>query len=403
MAKPDIYDRRMIDVLTPELKEIVKNHFRLEAFKMTGCTREDNFAGHSAVSDYEMKRFSVFKTTRELGTYNHHSCLVRWKDRYWFAWDKCRVNEEWPGQSTFIAHSTDAMTWSEPIMVAAGDEERGMLRNIGGLYPFGDRLYAFIQEKWDLVHATAPDMSVHDNSKVSYRFDLWVTSDGTNWETARKGHLDVMWMLENPRLTNDGRLMGPISTHDRKPGVVLWPGEDPAEAPEIIEMPYKGNPAGYFEGHDEGLFIYGESSWYTDDDNRIWMFHRDESTSTYLGIALSEDGGESWTEVMRSNFPDSGSRVFAGRLPDGRFYLVGNSTRTHMDRNFFALSLSDDGAVFNKMYRLIQEPVRQRFAGHLKCHGYQYPSCLVEDGRLLIGYSVNKEDIEIGIVDTTLV
>ena len=49
------------------------------------------------------------------------------------------------------------------------------------------------------------------------------------------------------------------------------------------------------------------------------------------------------------------------------------------------------------------EPTRQRFQGHLKCHGYQYPSCLVDGDRLLIAHSVNKEDIAVGIVDTTKV
>ena len=38
--------------------------------------------------------------------------------------------------------------------------------------------------------------------------------------------------------------------------------------------------------------------------------------------------------------------------------------------------------------------------GTLKNDGYQYPSCLVDGERLLIGYSVNKEDMEVGIVDT---
>jgi len=71
-----------------------------------------------------------------------------------------------------------------------------------------------------------------------------------------------------------------------------------------------------------------------------------------------------------------------------------------MDRNFFALSLSDDGAKFHTLYQLVSEPTHQRFQGHLKCHGYQYPSCLVDGDRLLIGYSVNKEDIEVGILDT---
>lgn len=400
MIKPDIYERKMVDVLTPELKRMVKDYFLMHQFKMTGCTREDGFAGQGAIPSYEMKRNSVFKTSTELGTYNHHPNIVKWKDAYWFAWDNCMVNEEWPGQRTFISHSKDGVEWAERILVADGDEKKGMLRNLGGLFAKDDTLYAFIQEKWDLVHATEPGMSIHDNSKVSVRNDIWATQDGTNWKMVKKEYANMRWMFENPRLTNEGRLMGPMSDHQSRPGVVLWPGNNPMEEPKLILQPWRGKRH-YHDGYDWGIFAYGEATWYTDSDNCIWMYWRDESASEYLGLALSEDGGETWTEIMRTNFPDSMSRTYAGRLPDGRFYQVGNSTRVLMDRNFFALSLSEDGAKFNKMYQLVTEPTRQRFKGHLKCHGYQYPSCLVDRDKLLIGYSVNKEDIECGIVDTT--
>lgn len=396
---PDIYERKMVDVLTPDMKQRVHNHYLLGQFIMTGCTREDNFASSNVIDVHEMQRNSVFKTSTELGTYNHHPNIVKWNGEYWFGWDNCMVNEEWPGQRTFIAHSKDGREWSDRILVADGDEKNGMLRNLGGLYPKGDTLYAFIQEKWDLAHATNPGMSIHDNAKTSCRNDIWATKDGENWEMVKKKYADVQWMFENPRLTNEGRLMGPMSDSKGRPGVVLWPGDDPMEEPKVIMQPWYGNTENYFEGYDVGRYHYGESTWYTDDDNRIWMYLRDESASGYLGLSLSEDGGESWSEVMRTNFPDSMSRTFAGRLNDGRFYQVGNSTRSNMDRNFFALSLSDDGAKFNKMYKLVTEPAKQRFKGHLKCHGYQYPSCLVDGDKLLIGHSVNKEDIECGIID----
>ena len=401
MAIPDIYERKMIDVLTPELKHLIHDYFNLHQYAPAGVTSECEYRGFGVIPLNEMARHSVFKTSTELGTYNHHSSLVKWKGEYWFGWDNCMVNEEWPGQRTFISHSPDGVSWSERILVADGDEERGMLRNLGGLYSYGDTLYAFIQEKWDLAHATAPGMSVHDNTKVSIRNDIWASRDGVAWDLVKENYADVRWMFEKPRLTSEGRLMAPMTGHNGEPGVLLWPGCDPLAEPKVIRQLWLGKEyPDYFEGHDEGIFCYGEATWYTDDDNRIWMYLRDESAATYLGLSLSEDGGESWTEVMRSNFPDSGSRVFAGRLSDGRYFLVGNSTRVHMDRNFFAISLSDDGAKFVKMYQLVSKPASQRFQGHLKCHGYQYPSCLVDGDRLLIGYSVNKEDIECGIVDT---
>ena len=347
-----------------------------------------------------MERHVVFRASEEGGSYNHNAMLVRWKDGYWCAWHNCPADEAGQGQRVLVARSDDARAWSEPFFVADGGAQGGVLRLLSGLYSRGDKLYAVIKKEWDLTRATNPGMNAHDPTKPSYTNDLWVTSDGANWEIAKADHLDIVRINENPRVTADGRLMAAATLRGMTPGVLLWPGDDPEERPEVVAIPYEGRPDDYYCGHDEGLFLYGESSWYTDDNGQIWMWHRDESGACCLGVAMSTDGGQTWTQVMRSNFPDSMSKVFAGRLSDGRFYLVGTATPVYMDRNFFALSLSDDGATFSKMYRLISEPVQQGFEGHLKCHGYQYPSCLVHGDTLLVAYSVNKEDIELGIIDT---
>ena len=58
----------------------------------------------------------------------------------------------------------------------------------------------------------------------------------------------------------------------------------------------------------------------------------------------------------------------------------------------------NDGVMFNRMFSLLEEPTKQRAFGLLKANGYQYPVAIEVDGRLLIAYSVNKEDIECGLV-----
>ena len=368
---------------------------------MTGVTIDGGFGGRGVVPTCEMERHVVFKASAEGGSYNHNGMLVAWQGKLWCAWHNCRADEAGAGQRVLVACSDDGCEWSEPVLVADGDADGGVLRVLSGLYAYGGKLYAIIKTQWDVAKAKEPGMSAHDPTKPCYTNDLWVTCDGVRWELAAEDHLAIVRINENPRVTGEGRLMAAATLRGMTPGVLLWPGDDPEETPEIIAIPYGGDPDNYYAGHDEGLFYYGEASWYTDDKGQIWLWHRDESGAGRLGVAVSTDGGRTWTEVIRSNFPDSMSKVFAGRLADGRFYIVGNSTHQYMDRNFFAISLSDDGAKFSKMYRLIDAPVRQGFEGHLKCNGYQYPSCVVDRDRLLVAYSVNKEDIELGIVDTT--
>jgi len=395
MAKPDLWDLPMIDVLNKELKGLLDQHYVLAALAQSGCTREDNFAGQGIIPQYDMPRNSVFKSSPELGTYNHHQCVVKWKDEYWCGWDNGIIDEDAPGQRTFVSRSRDGREWSERILVADGDSEGGMFRVLGGLYPRGEKMYALIQEMWNAVKAEQAGMSIMDAGKTPFRNDLWVTENGTDWKVAQQGFLDAFITFEKPRVTRDGRLMVPTTLCPSwGPGVALWPSDNPEETPEVIAVPHSGT-------HGEGAFPYGQASWYTDDDGRIWMWWRDESATGYLWVSLSEDGGQTWGQIRRSNFPNSMVRIFAGRLSDGRFYLAGNPTRMLLDRNFFALALSDDGAKFNKIFQLISAPTHQSFGGQLKCHGFQYPSCLVDGDKMLMTYSVNKEDIEVGIIDTT--
>ena len=105
MTLPDIYQRTLIDVLTPSLKRQVTEYALMQLFRLHGCTREDDFAGEGKLPLAPMERISVFKTDEDQGTYNHHANLIKWKQGYWFAWDNCRQHEEYPGQRTLISSS----------------------------------------------------------------------------------------------------------------------------------------------------------------------------------------------------------------------------------------------------------------------------------------------------------
>ena len=148
------------------------------------------------------------------------------------------------------------------------------------------------------------------------------------------------------------------------------------------------------------VFPYGEGSWYQLVDGKIIAFWRDEGGSCRMWVNYSDDGGKTWAPPMISDIPDSMSRIYAGRLQDGRYYLCNNAFATLLDRRHLFLLLSEDGLVFKSVYLLIDDPTSQRLKGLLKADGYQYPCCLVDGDRLLVAYSVNKEDIECGIVDT---
>ena len=70
-----------------------------------------------------------------------------------------------------------------------------------------------------------------------------------------------------------------------------------------------------------------------------------------------------------------------------------------MNRVPLMISISTDGTKFERQYFLINQPTTIAFPGALKAHGHQYPCSLVEQERLMVAYSVNKEHMELLTVD----
>ncbi len=145
-------------------------------------------------------------------------------------------------------------------------------------------------------------------------------------------------------------------------------------------------------------FPYGEATWYEARDGLLVMFWRDEAQSLRLYVNTSEDGGKTWTRPILSDIPNSMQRVYAGSLPDRRVYLINAATPRLLERRQLTIAISDDGRTFSSIAMLVDDPTKQRFPGLLKAHGWQYPCALAEEDRLLVAYSVNKEDIQCGVL-----
>ena len=378
-------------MLTPELTNQVRRmamaYARLESGSRTSDYDQGPMSRPAEFPRLGVDRHRVYTGTGPAGTFNHHSQLVKFKDHYYFCWSNAEANEDQPGQSTMLSVSEDGKNWGAARRLVSGDKASRLLRWTSGLYADEERITLYTVSWY-----AAPDPLVPGKYRFSTgrsRLDVHVSPDGEQWQSTEgiAGH--GVLMFEGPRRTREGRLLAG-GTSAGQPVALFWKAEDPAGSPEIVQIP---NPTGL------GLFPYGEASWYQTPDGRILMWMRDEARSLRLFVAVSEDGGRSWSEAMLSDFPDSTARVRAGNLKDGRCYLIGNSLARLMDRKRLMLSVSDDGLKFDRMYLLLDDPTAQRAFGWHKVHGYQYPISIEEEKRLVIGYSVNKEDIESGIIE----
>ncbi len=344
---------------------------------------------HHPVRPFE--RYRVYTAGREAGSWNIDSQLAKFRNRYYYGFTNGRVDEDTEGQQVRISSSDDARTWSEPASVIGGEDDTRDAYKCTGLLATSDTLYMWI--RW-ARRVREPDS---DGIGGGYYADwdhartfLYASSDGAAWEKVAELPRRVSATYAAPQLTAAGRLLGVASIDQRSgPAMLRWPGADPTEEPEIvpIEQPFGCKLDG------------GETTWYQTGDGTLVIFWRDESQSCRVWVNTSPDGGDTFTALMISDIPDAMSRNHAGRLTDGRYYLCHNASATLHNRMHLTLLLSDHGYVFNQVYLLVDDPTSMRLVGLLKLPGYMYPCCLSDGDRLLVGYSVNKEDIEIGIVD----
>jgi hypothetical protein len=335
------------------------------------------------------QRGCVYRGDARTWAYSHHQSITKFGDKYVASWSNGFLHEDYIGQEVHFAWSIDGARWSEPQVVVHTTPESKLVRSNAGLYASKDALYCYVCVAKDYGRdVSLPGMSVLKEQHI--RLDVFETRDLIHWKRHER-ICDNIALYEEPRPTLGGKLLCcGFDLSDHHGMVLIWDDpSNPAARPRVVDIPMS----------PEGV-LPEEGTWYQTDDGRIWMYQRDSAMTGHLAITFSDDEGETWSPLVRTDFPNSFSLVFAGRLHDGRFYLVGNNYDFLLDRRTLLLALSDDGRMFDRQYTLLEGDTTRRVNGRHKEDGYHYPNCHVDGDKLFVIYSVNKEDIEVGIVDT---
>ena len=95
-----------------------------------------------------------------------------------------------------------------------------------------------------------------------------------------------------------------------------------------------------------------EGSFYQTDDGVLHMLLRNTARGNDCRLWLTEsrDNGATWSTPVETDFSDTNAKFHFGRLPDGRFYYVGNPVGG--GRTPLVLSLSRDGVRFDQHFIL---------------------------------------------------
>lgn len=324
-------------------------------------------------------------------SYSHHASLCYFKGRYYAMWSNGERDEDDLRQRVLYATSEDGVAWSLHQYLFPTQE--GIVLTACGFHQHEGTLIAYAGS-----YAYAPEnvecgrQVIHDDFHRGTTLLARTSTDGEHWSDIIDLKIPIV-PNHGPQALSDGRLL--IC------GNVCFPyTDDPSGLSGWKMTGIAPFPWGGMQDDSEGLrrhigmrgddVLLCEGSYLQTDDGLIHMLLR--SSKPVLYETVSADNGETWSNPQPTEFMSASSKFHIGRLPDGRFYLVGNPDPTGA-RCPLVICLSRDGVTFDQEF-IIDEKVRPpRAQGLYKGGIYGYPHSMIVDDKMFVICSINKEDV----------
>jgi hypothetical protein len=339
-----------------------------------------------------MEAVRLFEPSEKQWKYSHHQSMIAFGDVLVACWSSADRDEDSPGQRMMYAFRDGTGSWSAPRILFQPDIDRhGRLRVLtaSGFHEHAGTLVAY-----------AGDYSIErDSTRLLAR----TSKDARNWSEVRDLLVPVC-PNHPPQATSTGRLIIAGNTTfpytDDPSGLSGWrmTGIYPASM-----QSFQDNPGTFWDLAKKLDWPANlcEGSFYETDDHVLHALFRatrlagltDPHPEYKLWESRSSDNGATWSTPRETNFSNTDAKVHFGRLPDGRFYGVGNPLG--VDRTPLVLSTSHDGVNFDSHYILGDQRYKRRFDGGAKGGEYGYPHSMIHAGRLYVIVSRQKEAIEL--------
>jgi hypothetical protein len=304
-------------------------------------------------------------------------------------WSNSEVDEDERYQRVLHSVSEDRVHWSKPETLFEPTPSGGVW-TAAGLYVYGDALNAYAgyyEYKPETAKAGCYTLE-HHNTGLFVR----TTRNGADWSDLRDLGIPIVpnhgpQRVASGRLIISGNIVFPYT--DDPGGQTGW---KPVGLPPFPWQNWYDDSEGFWKHYKEINWDQWlcEGSFYQLDNGKLCMLLR--SNQKRLFLSESTDSGETWSKPIPTDFTDCGTKFHCGRLPDGRFYVVGNPDPAS-NRCPLVVTLSKDGEVFNREFVIDGAYRSLRNPGRWKGGIYGYPHTLIDSGRMYVVCSVNKEGV----------
>jgi len=329
---------------------------------------------HAMVNDVRAEAIPRLVLDKKSGGVNQHNYLAFFDGKYWAMWSDGPGIEDRVGQRVKYATSEDGLKWSAPQFLTPEPPGSGS----------GSELYATRSAKgfryiargfWNrdgevLALASIDEAAGFFGPSLELRaFRLNAAKDG--WDDAGLVSKNAINNFPPLKLRTGDWMMSRRMYDYTKTGVHFLVGGVKG-IDQWESFPVLGTSA---ELKAE------EPDWWILPDQNLMAVFRDNRKSGFLYRSFSSDDGRTWSNPVKTNFPDATSKISGTRLSDGRYALVSNANPKKRDP--LVLSLGDDGIVFNKMIWLVGD------------RWVDYPHVIEHDGHLLVAFAGGKQTVEV--------
>lgn len=322
-------------------------------------------------------------------SYSHMPFVTWFQGNFYVMYTNAPIGEADLGERVSIKKSPDFASWSTSLNIGPDMGRFNLVCNMaGGFRVYNNVLYAvystFEYDPSVLVNGGRPATDIGYLYCKSY----WrSTTDGISWtapvELGPNAQNNApIKAIASGRLIMACHTMFPYS--DNPSGLSGWEtagicteiSRDDADTILIAKA---------LEGWSSWV---GEADFYQLTSGEIRMLLR--SADNVLWMTKSFDNGQTWSNPGQTSFAHSSSKFAAGRLADGRYYVIGNPPP---ERDVLSMWTSTDGTTFNKRYDLGSTPYTVQYPGFAKDGAYGYPSFMEMNGEGFVVVSRGKESI----------
>jgi hypothetical protein len=298
-----------------------------------------------------------------------HNYLLHHEGKFWCMWSHGPVVEDVPTQHVRYATSKDGLTWETPKTLSGPPAEGRAYIARGFWLRDGELLGLAACYKGKGAFGVDKDLQL-----VAFAYD------GKNGGWKNRGVLYPN-AINNfaPQMLSTGEWM--MTRRDARFNVSMLIGgtkalDDWKAFPVVDRM----------AAIRSSKFSPDEPVWWEQPDGTIVAAIRDNGGSQRLFRSISRDHGRTWSEPVKTNYPNATSKLFTLRTSRGFRVLVSNAN-PKVGRREMHLAVSEDGLTFTRLARLDIPSPRP---GTL-----QYPHVIEHEGHLYIAFSRNKATTEL--------